>query len=142
MSVFKVFDVAGSAMNAQSLRLNMTASNMANAETVAGNPEEAYRAKQPVFAAAMQAVQGGNPSERAATGVAMRDVVESDAPNKPLHMPGHPEADDNGYVYRSNVNTVEEMVNMISASRSYQNNVEVMNTSKELALQTLQLGHN
>ena len=138
MSVFNVFDVAGSAMNAQSQRLNITASNMANAETVAGTAEDAYRARQPVFAAALRGVQGeGNPAN---VGVQMHEIAESDAPNKPLHMPGHPEADEDGFVYRSNVNTVEEMVNMISASRSYQNNVEVMNTSKELALQTLQLG--
>lgn len=141
MSVFSVFDIAGSGMNAQSLRLNMTASNIANAETVAGSPEEAYRARQPVFAAALRGVQDAAAGP-GATGVMMRDVVESNAPNEPLHMPGHPEADDQGNVYRSNVNTVEEMVNMISASRSYQNNVEVMNTSKQLALQTLQLGQN
>lgn len=140
MSVFNVFDVAGSAMNAQSLRLNMTASNLANAETVAGSPEEAYKARQPVFAAALRSVQGGG--EQASVGVTMDDVAQSDAPNQRLHMPDHPAADENGYVYRSNVNTVEEMTNMISASRSYQNNVEVMNTSKQLALQTLQLGQN
>lgn len=141
MSVFQAFDVAGSAMNAQSLRLNMTASNMANAETVAGSPEEAYKARQPVFAAALRGVQGGGGND-ASVGVAMKDVAESEAPNQRLHMPGHPEADADGFVYRSNVNTVEEMTNMISASRGYQNNVEVMNTSKELALQTLQLGQN
>ena len=141
MSVFNVFDVAGSAMNAQSLRLNMTASNMANAETVAGNPEDAYRAKQPVFAAVLQGA-GQGAAGAAATGVQMAGQLESDAPNTPLHMPGHPEADEDGFVYRSNVNTVEEMTNMISASRSYQNNVEVMNTSKELALQTLELARN
>lgn len=141
MSVFNVFDVAGSAMNAQSVRLNTTASNMANAEAVATTPEEAYRAKQPVFAAALRGVEGGaqNPAN---VGVRLDEIVESDAPNKPLHMPGHPAADEEGYVYRSNVNSVEEMVNMISASRSYQNNVEVMNTSKELALHTLQLAQN
>lgn len=137
MSLYKVFDVAGSAMSAQSLRLNMTASNLANAETVAGSPEEAYKARNPVFAATLQAVRGeGSP----ATGVSVRDVVESQAPNQALHMPDHPDADANGYVYRSNVNTVEEMVNMISASRSYQNSVEVMSTSRDLLLQTIRLG--
>ena len=139
MSVLKVFDVSGSAMNAQSLRLNMTASNLANAETVAGTPEEAYRAKQPVFAAALQHASGGNPT---GVGVEMNQVAESDAPNTAIHDPNHPEADEDGYVYRSNVNSVEEMVNMISASRSYQNSVEVMNTSRDLAMQTLQLGQN
>jgi len=138
MSLFKVFDTAGSAMTAQSLRLNMTASNMANSETVAGTPEAAYKARHPVFEATMQAVQGK--TDPSTLGVRVREVLESDAPNPALHMPSHPEADENGYVYRSNVNTVEEMVNMISASRSYQNNVEVMNTSRDLLLQTLRLG--
>ena len=137
MSLFKVFDVAGSAMNAQSLRLNMTASNLANAETLAGSPEAAYKARHPVFAATLQAVRG---NDGGAMGVAVKDMVESEAPNKALHMPDHPDADENGYVYRSNVNTVEEMVDMISASRSYQNNVEAMSTSRDLLLQTLQLG--
>ncbi|MCH8504603.1 MAG: flagellar basal body rod protein FlgC [Ectothiorhodospiraceae bacterium] len=138
MSLFKVFETAGSAMTAQSLRLNMTASNLANAEPVSGTPEGAYRAKQPVFAALMRDAGGGLPA--GPRGVQVQDVLESQAPNKALHMPSHPEADENGYVYRSNVNTVEEMVNMISASRSYQNNVEVMSTSRDLLLQTLQLG--
>lgn len=136
MSLFKVFDVAGSAMTAQTVRLNATASNLANAEAVAGSAEQAYKARQPVFAAALKATQ--NLQETVPVQVA--GVVESQALHMPLHMPDHPEADSNGYVYRSNVNTVEELVNMISASRSYQNNVEVMNTSKELLLQTLRLG--
>lgn len=136
MSLFKVFEVAGSAMSAQTVRLNATASNLANAEAVAGSAEQAYKARQPVFAAALKATQ--NLQETVPVHVA--GVVESQALHMPLHMPDHPEADANGYVYRSNVNTVEELVNMISASRSYQNNVEVMNTSKELLLQTLRLG--
>lgn len=136
MSLFKVFEVAGSGMSAQTLRLNTTASNLANAETVAGSPEQAYKARQPVFAAALKAQQGLQQT----IPVQVKAVVESEAPNQPLHMPNHPDADADGYVYRSNVNTVEELVNMISASRSYQNNVEVMNTSKELLLQTLRLG--
>jgi flagellar basal-body rod protein FlgC len=136
MSLFKVFEVAGSAMTAQTVRLNATASNLANADAVAGSAEQAYKARQPVFAAALKATQ--NLQETVPVNVA--GVVESQALHMPLHMPDHPEADANGYVYRSNVNTVEELVNMISASRSYQNNVEVMNTSKELLLQTLRLG--
>lgn len=137
MSLFKVFDVAGSAMSAQSLRLNMTASNLANAETLAGSPEAAYKARHPVFAAALQSARG---DDATGGGVQMKDVVESQATHQAMHMPDHPEADANGYVYRSNVNTVEELVNMISASRSYQNNTEVMTTSRDLLLQTLQLG--
>lgn len=138
MSMFKVFDIAGSAMSAQSLRLNMTASNLANAETVSGSADTAYKAREPVFAAVLKATQGngGDP----VTGVRVAGVTESQAPNQALHMPDNPLADANGNVYRSNVNPVEEMVNMISASRSYQNNVEVLNTSKDLLLQTLRLG--
>jgi len=137
MSLFKVFDVAGSAMTAQSQRLNLTASNLANAETVAGSPHEAYKARQPIFAAALREVQDGT---QGSVPVEMRGIVESDAPAKALYMPEHPMADEQGYVYRSNVNTVEEMVNMMSASRSYQNNVEVLSTSRDLLLQTLRLG--
>jgi flagellar basal-body rod protein FlgC len=135
MSLFDVFDVAGSAMKAQSLRLNLTASNLANAETVAGSPQEAYKARQPVFAATLKALQ----DTQSAVPVQIRGVVESQAPVQALYMPDHPMAVD-GYVYRSNVNSIEEMVNMISASRSYQNSVEVMSTSKEMLLQTLRLG--
>ena len=137
MSLFNVFDVAGSGMNAQSLRLNLTASNLANAESVAGTAEAAYKARHPVFAAQLKAAQAGH---GAGVGVDVRGVVEDQAPSQPLHQPGHPLADAGGYVYRSNVNVVEEMVDMISASRSYQNNVEIMNTSKDLMLQTLRLG--
>ncbi|WP_421621583.1 flagellar basal body rod protein FlgC [Alkalilimnicola ehrlichii] len=149
MSLFKVFDVSGSGMNAQQTRLNTVASNLANSETVAGSPEQAYRSRQPVFASVLQAAQQGqstgnpgHPGEArgANVGVRVEDIVQSDAPVQPLYMPNHPQADEQGYVYRSNVNPVEEMTNMISASRSYQNNVEVMNTSKELLLQTLRLG--
>ncbi len=132
MSLFQAFDVAGSAMSAQSKRLNMTASNLANANSVAGSPEEAYKARHPVF----QAVMKGE----GAAGVNMTGVYESEAPAKARYSPGHPLADDKGYVYAPNVNLVEEMVDMISASRSYQTNVEIMNTSKEMMMRTLQLG--
>lgn len=135
MSLFNVFDVAGSGMAAQSTRLNLTSSNLANAESVAGSEGEAYRSRQPVFAAAMKAARG-----EGATGVEIRGVVESNAPVQALYQPQHPLANGEGYVFRSNVNTVESMVNMISASRSYQNNVEVMSTSRDLMLQTLQIG--
>ncbi|PWG62313.1 flagellar basal body rod protein FlgC [Sediminicurvatus halobius] len=142
MALYDIFNISGSALTAQSTRLNVTASNLANAETVSGSPETAYRARQPVFAAELQAARGGlqAPGGQGGGGVQLRGIVESDAPVQPLYQPEHPEADADGYVYRSNVNTVEEMVNMISASRSYQNNVEVMTTSRDLLLQTLQLG--
>lgn len=143
MGLYDVFNISGSALSAQSTRLNVTASNLANAETVSGTAEGAYRARQPVFAAELQAARGGLQAaggDGPGTGVQLRSIVESDAPVQPLYQPEHPDADADGYVYRSNVNTVEEMVNMISASRSYQNNVEVMTTSRDLLLQTLQLG--
>lgn len=136
MALFDIFDVAGSAMSAQALRLNITASNLANAGTVASTAEQAYKARQPVFAAALDAAHGNS----AAVPVQLRGIVTSSAVAEPLHQPNNPLADANGYVYRSNVNTVEAMVNMISASRSYQNNVEVVSTSRDLLLQTLKLG--
>ena len=134
MSLFDNFNVAGSAMNAQSLRLNLVASNMANADTITQNPDEAYRARHPVFQQVLQ------DADNQATGVRMVAVVENQSPIPVRHQPGHPLADQNGNIYSSNVNMVEQMVDMISASRSYQSNVEVFNTSKQLLLQTLRLG--
>jgi len=137
MSLFKVFDIAGSAMSAQSVRLNTTASNLANAETVAGSPEAAYKARQPVFAAVMKSL---DPNADPAVGVRVLGITESTAPPQQKYEPGNPLADEQGYVYLPNVNPVDEMVNMISASRSYQNSVEVLNTSKQMLLATLRLG--
>ena len=136
MSLSNVFDIAGSAMNAQSVRLNVTASNLANAGSVHGDPTRVYRARQPVFSAfdATLARQNGT------SGVRLSGVVVSEAPLGVEHRPDHPDANEDGNVYVSNVKTVEEMVNMLSASRSYQNNIELMNTTKELLLQTLSLG--
>lgn len=136
MSLFNVFDIAGSAMNAQSVRLNVTASNLANAGSTSGDPDKVYRARQPVFASFGDAMQ----SQAGISGVRLEGVIESSAPLQMLYQPDHPEADENGNVYVSNVNTVEEMVNMMSASRSYQNGVELINTTKDLLLQTLSLG--
>jgi flagellar basal-body rod protein FlgC len=136
MGLFRIFDIAGSAMSAQSVRLNTTASNLANATTAAGRPEEAYRSRQPIFQTVLEE-QGLDP---AAAGVRVAGVTESQAPPMRVHSPGHPLADSQGYVYMSNVNVVDELVNMISASRTYQNSVEVMNTSKDLLLRTLTLG--
>ena len=140
MSSFKAFDIAGSGMSAQSVRLNTTASNLANAESVSGDPNRVYKARHPIFEAvraqlaASQAAEGGNSAVR------VRGIYESQAPALARYEPGNPLANAEGYVYAPNVNAVEEMVNMISASRSYQNNVEVMNTSKDLLLATLRLG--
>ncbi|GAB3375237.1 flagellar basal body rod protein FlgC [Spongiibacter taiwanensis] len=128
-------DLAAAAMNAQMLRLNTVASNLANADSISGSEEDAYRAKQPVFSAVMD-------QQRATTSVAVTGVVESEAPIQKRYEPGNPMADADGYVYESNVNTVEEMANMISASRAYQNNAEVFSTTKALLLRTLQLGQN
>lgn len=136
MSLFKIFDVAGSAMNAQSVRMNVTSSNLANAGSVSGDPENVYRAKQPVFASFQESLA----NQSGTSGVRLEGIVESSAPLSIRYQPDHPEADENGNVYVSNVNSVEEMVNMISASRSYRNNVEIINTTKELLTQTLSLG--
>ncbi len=133
MSMFKIFDVSGSAVSAQTQRLNVVASNLANADTVAGPDGQAYKARQVVFQTTLMGEVG-------AAGVRVSDVVEDNTPGRRVHDPKHPAADAQGYVSYSNVNPVEEMVNMISASRSYQNNIEVMNTAKGLLLKTLQLG--
>ena len=137
MSLFNIFDVAGSGLSAQTTRLNVTASNVSNAQSVASSPESAYKARNPVFAAAFEdAFQTNNES----AGVRTLGIVENNAEHPKRYEPGNPLADGEGYVYLSNVNPIEEMTNMMSASRSYQNNVEVINTSKELLLQTLRLG--
>jgi flagellar basal-body rod protein FlgC len=137
MSLTRIFDVAGSAVSAQSQRLNVVASNLANADTVAGPDGSAYKARQVVF----QTLLMGAPAERGANaGVQVSTITESAAAGRRVHDPKHPSADAEGYVTYSNVSPVEEMVNMISASRSYQNNVEVMNTARNLLLKTLQMG--
>ena len=138
MSSFKAFDIAGSGMAAQSVRLNTTASNLANAESVSGDPTKVYKPRHPIFEAVRASLQAGAQGGDAA--VRVRGIYESPAPPSARYEPGNPLANDQGYVYAPSVNAVEEMVNMISASRSYQNNVEVMNTSKELLLATLRLG--
>jgi len=137
MGMFRIFDIAGSGISAQTIRLNTVASNMANADTVSGTPEGAYRARQPVFAAVLEAT-GRN--SHASVPVQVTEVVESQLPVNRIYMPQNPEADEQGYVYQSNVNVVEEMANMISASRSYQTNAEIANTSKRLIMETLKLG--
>jgi flagellar basal-body rod protein FlgC len=138
MSMFRIFDISGSAMSAQSVRLNTTASNLANANTVASSADAAYRSRQPVFQTVMNSSAGAAAPESA--GVRVAGVVETSAEPARLHDPGNPMADKDGYIYMSNVNPVDELVNMISASRSYQSNVEVLNTSKELLMRTLSIG--
>ena len=138
MSSFRIFDIAGSAMSAQSTRLNTVASNLANADAVSGNPDEVYKARLPVFKTLVD--PNNAPGTGDSAGVQVLGIVESDAAPAKRYEPGHPLADADGYVYAPNVNVVEEMVNMISASRSYQSSVDVMNTAKELAMRTLTLG--
>ncbi|HEY2979235.1 MAG TPA: flagellar basal body rod protein FlgC [Burkholderiaceae bacterium] len=133
MSMMNIFNVSGSAISAQSQRLNVVASNLANADAVAGPDGQAYKARQVVFQTQLMGEMG-------AAGVTVSNVAEDQTPGRRVHDPKHPQADAEGYVTYSNVNAVEEMVNMISASRSYQNNVEVMNTAKTLLLKTLQMG--
>ena len=140
MSSFKAFDIAGSGMAAQSVRLNTTASNLANAESVSGDPTKVYKPRHPIFEAVRAQLQAGANATGNDAAVRVRGIYESPAPPSARYEPGNPLANDQGYVYAPSVNAVEEMVNMISASRSYQNNVEVMNTSKELLLATLRLG--
>jgi len=136
MALFNVFDIAGSAMTAQSMRLNVVASNMANADSVAGPDGKPYRAKQVVFEA-----QSLNASmAKGVAGVRVTRVVDDPSPMKMVYDPKNPYADGQGYVQMPNVNVVEEMANMISASRSYQANVEMMNTAKMMIQKALTLG--
>jgi len=137
MSMMNIFNVSGSAASAQSQRLNVVASNLANADTVAGPDGQAYKARQVTF---QTQLVGANANDPTAAGVAVSNITEDQTPGRRVLDPKHPSADANGYVTYSNVNAVEEMVNMISASRSYQNNIEVMNTAKSLLGKTLQLG--
>lgn len=138
MSVFNVFDVAGSGMSAQMLRLNTVASNLANAETISSNEGDVYQARHPVFESVLQ--DAGSMSGDDVAVVKVREIMQEQTAAIPLYRPNHPLANDEGFVYSPDIDTVAEMADMISASRSYQNNVEVLSTTKELLLRTLQLG--
>ena len=133
MSLFNVFQISSSAMTAQSMRLNAVASNLANADSIISSDGKPYRAKQVVFETVPMA------KDEVAQGVRVRQVVEDASPARMVYDPKNPAADDKGYVAFPNVNVVEEMTNMISASRSYQTNAEVMNTAKTMMLRTLQI---
>ncbi len=135
MSMLNIFNVAGSAVSAQSQRLNVVSSNLANAESVAGPDGKPYKARQVLFQTQML-----DNADQASAGVRVAQVIEDNGAPRRVHNPDHPLADENGYVTMTNVNVVEEMVNMISASRSYQTNIDVMNTAKNLLQKTLQLG--
>lgn len=140
MSLMNVLDIAGSGMTAQSTRLNATASNMANVNSVSSSIEQTYKARHPVFAAVQQDAMQGAAGASESMGVRVLGVVESDAPAQMEYRPHHPLADEKGYVYKPNVNIVEEMANMISSSRSYQTNVEMAKTAKDMLQKTLTLG--
>ncbi len=137
MGLGQVFDIAGTALSAQSIRLNTVASNMANANSISSTPAGVYRSRQPVFSAMMDNSLNGDSTS---VGVRVVGIVEKQGDIDKVFDPGNPRADASGFVYQSNVNIIEEMTNMISASRSYQNNIEVMNTAKQLMLATLRLG--
>jgi len=152
MGLYNVFDIAGSSMSAQSVRLNTVASNLANADVVSTTEAGAYRSRQPVFSAVMDALNGGGQSvgqsgagqfgsvQGQSSGVRVVGIVEDNAVARKEYQPEHPLANKEGYIFKSNVNAIEEMANMMAASRSYQNNVEVFNTSKQLLLKTLNMG--
>lgn len=137
MGMFNVFNIAGQGMAAQSIRLNATASNIANADSVSSDPESTYRAKQPIFAT-IQAELGQ--SDNLAQGVKVLQVAQSNKEPVIKYAPDHPQANDEGYIFMPNISVVEEMANMISSSRTYQTNVQMMNTVKSMMQQTLSIG--
>ena len=137
MSLFNIFDVSGSGMSAQSVRLNTTASNIANADAVSSSIDKTYRARYPVFQAELDKASY---QQQDATGVRVMGIVESDAPLQKEFAPQHPMADKDGFIYKPNVNVMEQMADMISASRSYQMNVQVAEAAKSMLQQTLNIG--
>jgi flagellar basal-body rod protein FlgC len=141
MSLFNVFNTAGSALNAETIRLNTTASNLANAESVNGDPSKVYRARHPVFQTMMNTSDASFDDSSASAGVRVLGVVESTAPPAMRYEPDHPSANKDGYIYMSNVNSIEEMTNMISANRTFATNVEAINTARDLLLKTISMGH-
>ena len=144
MGLYNVFNIAGSSMSAQSVRLNTVASNLANADVVSSTSAGVYRSRQPVFSAVMNAMNASgmnvNGQMHATPSVQVAGIVESNATARKEYQPEHPLENKEGYIFKSNVNSIEEMANMMSASRSYQNNVEVFNTTKQMLLKTLNMG--
>ncbi len=135
MSMFKVLDISGSGLHAQTIRLNTIASNMANVDSISSNADTTFRGKKPIFETILDSATG-----LPTGGVRVRDIVENQAPLKMEFSPNHPMANGEGYIFRPNVNVVEEMTDMMSASRTFQTNIEVMNTAKQLLLRTIQIG--
>ena len=138
MSLDNIFGIAGSALNAQTARMNATASNLANASSVAGAEKDAFRAKRAVFKTIMDQQLGGNQTPNQG-GVKIDKITDDPAPTTKMSDPGNPAADKDGFVYLSNVNEMTEMVEMMAAARSYQNNVEVVNTARQLMMRTLDI---
>ena len=136
MSLFEVFDTSGSALAAQTIRLNTTSSNIANANSVSSSYGETYRARHPVFTP----IKDEFNQDSASVGVQVLGIIESKEPLRQEFNPEHPMANDEGYVFLPNVNIIEEMANMISASRSFQTNVEVMNSAKQMLMRTISIG--
>jgi flagellar basal-body rod protein FlgC len=136
MSLLNVFEIAGSAMSAQTVRLNVTASNMANVDSVGSSTGSTYRARHPVF----ETIYSDSMNNGLSNGVRVSGIIESQSPLRKEFEPAHPNADEEGYVYYPNVNSIEEMTNMMSATRSFQNNVEIINASKQMLLRTLSIG--
>jgi flagellar basal-body rod protein FlgC len=141
MSLFNVFNVAGSALNAETIRLNTTASNLANAESVNGDSTKIYRARHPVFQTMMDTSDPFAEDQNASAGVRVLGVVESTAPPLERYAPENPLANKDGYVFTSNVNSIEEMTNMISANRSFATNIDAINVARDLLLKTISMGH-
>jgi flagellar basal-body rod protein FlgC len=137
MSLFNIFNVSGSGMSAQSVRLNTTASNIANADSVSSSADKTYRARHPIFEAEMLKA---NSQQNSSPGVSVKGIVESNKPLLKEYSPDHPMADGDGFIYKPNVNVMEEMADMISASRSYQMNVQVADATKSMLQQTLRMG--
>lgn len=136
MSLFNIFDIAGSALTAQTIRLNVTASNMANLESVSSSTGRTYRARHPIF----ETIYSDSMKNGMSSGVRVIGIMESQAPLRQEYRPEHPKSDKDGYVYYPNVNSIEEMTNMMSASRTFQNNVEIINASKQMLMRTLSIG--
>lgn len=136
MSLMNVFEIAGSALSAQTIRMNVTASNMANLDAVSSSTGETYRARHPIF----ETVYKDNFKDGVSNGVRVAGIVESQKQLRKEYRPEHPKADKDGYVFYPNVNSIEEMTNMMSATRTFQNNVELINASKQMLLKTLSIG--
>ena len=136
MSLLNIFEIAGSAMSAQTVRMNTTASNMANLDSVSSSEGDTYRARHPIF----QTMYSDMMKNGMSSGVRVSEIMESQSPLRKEYQPQHPKADEDGYIFYPNVNSIEEMANMMSATRSFQNNVEIINASKQMLLRTLSIG--